>query len=106
MWNRLPQIERELGLRFEIIIQHDAEDVVHPKSMRVFNAMIPEHDFVQLPVLPLPPRGVLIAHVTSLPISASDLRRRVRAGRSLDYRVPPAVIEYVRRHRLYGATPA
>jgi len=53
-----------------------------------------------------PPRAVLIAHVTSLPISASDLRRRVRAGRSLDYRVPPAVIDYVRRHRLYGATPA
>ena len=48
-----------------------------------------------------PPRAVLIAHVTSLPISASDLRRRVRAGRSLDYRVPPAVIEYVRAHRLY-----
>jgi nicotinate-nucleotide adenylyltransferase len=55
---------------------------------------------------PLPPRAVLIAHVTSLPISASDLRRRVRAGRSLDYRVPPAVSDYVRGHRLYGATPA
>jgi nicotinate-nucleotide adenylyltransferase len=53
-----------------------------------------------------PPRAVLIAHVTSLPISASDLRRRVRAGRSLDYRVPSAVIEYVRRHGLYGAGPA
>ena len=55
---------------------------------------------------PFPSRAVLIAHVTSLPISASDLRRRVRAGRSLDYRVPPAVIDYMRRHRLYGATPA
>ena len=53
-----------------------------------------------------PPRAVLIDHVTSLPISASDLRRRVRAGRSLDYRVPSAVIEYVRRHGLYGAGPA
>jgi nicotinate-nucleotide adenylyltransferase len=53
-----------------------------------------------------PPRAVLIAHVTSLPISASDLRRRVRAGRSLDYRVPPPVIEYLHRHRLYGAGPA
>ena len=55
---------------------------------------------------PLPPRAVLIAHVTSLPISASDLRRRVRAGRSVDYRLPAAVIEYVRAHRLYGAGPA
>jgi len=53
-----------------------------------------------------PPRAVLIAHVTSLPISASDLRARVRAGRSLDYRLPPAVIDYVRGHRLYQAGPA
>jgi nicotinate-nucleotide adenylyltransferase len=53
-----------------------------------------------------PPRAVLIAHVTSLPISASDLRARVRAGRSLDYRLPPAVIDYVRGHRLYQAEPA
>jgi nicotinic acid mononucleotide adenylyltransferase len=53
-----------------------------------------------------PPRAVLIAHVTSLPISASDLRARVRAGLSLDYRLPPAVIDYVRGHRLYQAGPA
>ena len=36
-----------------------------------------------------------------MPISASELRRRVREGRSLAYRVPPAVIEYVRAHGLY-----
>ena len=52
-----------------------------------------------------PPRGVLIVHATSLPLSASDLRRRVREGRSLVYRLPPAVIEYVRAHRLYRADP-
>ena len=53
-----------------------------------------------------PPRGVLIVHATSLPLSASDLRRRVREGRSLTYRVPPAVIEYVRAHGLYRVEPA
>jgi len=46
-------------------------------------------------------RGVLIAHVTSLPISASDLRRRAREGRSLAFRVPPDVAAYIRAHRLY-----
>ena len=30
-------------------------------------------------------RGVLVAHAASLPISASELRRRVREGRSLAY---------------------
>ena len=50
---------------------------------------------------PPPARGVLIVHATSLPLSASDLRRRVREGRSLAYRMPPAVVEYVRAHGLY-----
>ena len=53
-----------------------------------------------------PARGVLIVHATSLPLSASDLRRRVREGRSLRYRMPPAVIDYVRAHGLYHAEPA
>jgi nicotinate-nucleotide adenylyltransferase len=55
---------------------------------------------------PVPARGVVIAHVTSLPLSASDLRRRVREGRSLAFRLPPAVADYVRTRGLYGAQPA
>ena len=50
----------------------------------------------------VPERGVLVVHATSLPISASELRARAGGGRSLAYRVPPAVAEYVVRHRLYG----
>lgn len=49
-----------------------------------------------------PDRGVIVVHATSLPISASELRARAGAGRSLAYRVPPAVAEYVVRGRLYG----
>lgn len=48
-----------------------------------------------------PPRGVLVAHAASLPISASDLRRRVREGRSLAYRLPPAVIDHIATRGLY-----
>ena len=48
-----------------------------------------------------PERGVMIVHATSLPISASELRRRVYEGRSLAYRVPPAVIDYIRSNGLY-----
>jgi len=39
-----------------------------------------------------------------LDISASDLRRRARAGLPLRYLVPPVVEEYVRRHRFYEET--
>jgi nicotinate-nucleotide adenylyltransferase len=50
----------------------------------------------------VPARGVLVVHATSLPISASDIRLRAAAGRSLAYRVPRAVADYIARHRLYG----
>ena len=49
----------------------------------------------------VPGAGVLLAHATSLPISASELRARVREGRSLAYRMPDAVAAYVRARRLY-----
>ncbi len=49
----------------------------------------------------LPARGVLVVPVTSLPISASDLRRRAREGRSLSFRVPAAVEAYILEHKLY-----
>ena len=43
----------------------------------------------------------LIVRATSLPISASDLRRRVREGRSVAYRLPGSVAAYIQAKRLY-----
>ncbi len=43
----------------------------------------------------------LLLHAASLPISGSDLRRRAREGRSLAFRMPDAVVSYIRNHRLY-----
>jgi nicotinate-nucleotide adenylyltransferase len=45
----------------------------------------------------------VVVHAGSLPISASDLRRRVREGRSIAYRLPEAVGAYIRAKRLYRA---
>ena len=39
------------------IVVHDAEDVVHPAELTVFDALIEDHGGVQLPVLPLVKRG-------------------------------------------------
>jgi nicotinate-nucleotide adenylyltransferase len=50
---------------------------------------------------PAPADGVLIVDAVSLPISASDLRQRASRGQSLAYRVPEAVIAYIRARRLY-----
>src|SRR5262249_43823542 len=43
----------------------------------------------------VPRDSVLIVHATSLPISASELRARIQRGRSLAYRMPDAVIDYI-----------
>jgi nicotinate-nucleotide adenylyltransferase len=74
-------------------------------AQKVLHEIGVEGGFVHAGGGPPPSRGVLIVHATSLPLSASDLRRRVREGRSLVYRVPPAVIEHVRAHGLYRAEP-
>jgi nicotinate-nucleotide adenylyltransferase len=49
--------------------------------------------------------GALRATVLDTPridIASSDIRARVRDGRSIRYLVPPAVEQYVLTHRLYG----
>ncbi|WEK44326.1 MAG: glycosyl transferase family protein [Candidatus Sphingomonas colombiensis] len=38
----------------DAIVLHDAEDVVHPAELRVFDARLDAHSAVQIPVLPLP----------------------------------------------------
>jgi nicotinate-nucleotide adenylyltransferase len=48
-----------------------------------------------------PTAAPLLVAAASLPISASDLRRRAREGRSLAYRLPEPVADYLREHRLY-----
>jgi len=52
-------------------------------------------------ISPPHPRGVLLVPATSLPISASELRRRAREGRTLSYRVPAAVEAYILERGLY-----
>jgi adsorption protein B len=45
--------EKENGVRFEIFLMQDSEDVVHPLSLRYCNYLIPRMHFIQLPVFPL-----------------------------------------------------
>jgi bacteriophage N4 adsorption protein B len=45
--------ENLTGIRYDIIIMHDAEDVIHPMSLKVVNYFVPDYDMVQLPVFPL-----------------------------------------------------
>jgi adsorption protein B len=46
--------EDRSGSRFDLIVTHDAEDLIHPDELRWINYYGARFDFVQTPVLPLP----------------------------------------------------
>ena len=53
LWRALLRDEARDGVRAAAVVLHDAEDVVHPGELRVFDALIGNFAVVQLPVLPL-----------------------------------------------------
>ncbi|MDQ2878499.1 MAG: glycosyltransferase [Pseudomonadota bacterium] len=53
IWAALRRAEGDGATRAEAIVIHDAEDVVHPRELQVFEALLDNHAVVQLPVLPL-----------------------------------------------------
>ncbi len=57
--------------------------------------------FVRAGVEPQDDPAPMLLHAASLPISGSDLRRRAREGRSLAFRMPEAVVSYIRDQHLY-----
>lgn len=57
LWRALGRDEVKDGVRSAAVVLHDAEDMVHPGELRVFDALIGPYAVVQLPVLPLVDRG-------------------------------------------------
>jgi adsorption protein B len=50
MWRALLADEAREGVQAKAIILHDAEDLVHPDELRVYDSLIERFDMVQLPV--------------------------------------------------------
>ena len=46
--------EQAMGEEFACVVLHDAEDLIHPDELDIFNARIGRAHFLQLPVLALP----------------------------------------------------
>ena len=53
IYQRMKDYERQHGVRFDVIVVHDAEDLVHPEELRRINRALDSCDMVQIPVLPL-----------------------------------------------------
>jgi adsorption protein B len=54
IYQRMLLHEEEYGVRFDMILTHDAEDLIDPDALRWINYYAQWNDFVQIPVLPLP----------------------------------------------------
>jgi nicotinate-nucleotide adenylyltransferase len=94
---------REPGIRLTLLLGADAAAEIEAW-----------HEADQIPALatvvvfaragvPVPSSGLITRtiEVPAIEISATEIRRRVREGRSIRYWVPDPVAEYVNRHRLY-----
>ncbi|MES2147859.1 MAG: glycosyl transferase family protein [Pseudomonadota bacterium] len=57
LYDALVAFETAHGISAKAVVLHDAEDVVHPLELKIFDRLVESAAIVQLPVLPLPDRG-------------------------------------------------
>jgi adsorption protein B len=62
IYQRMILYEEEHGVRFDMIITHDAEDIIDPDSLRWINYYAQWNEMVQIPVLALPTPWGEITH--------------------------------------------
>jgi len=53
LWAAMQDEEEATGRPYKGVVLHDAEDVVHPAELRIFDYLLERFDLVQLPVLPI-----------------------------------------------------
>ncbi|MBV9760872.1 MAG: glycosyl transferase family protein [Acidobacteriaceae bacterium] len=54
IYQRMTLFEEETGARFDTVVLHDAEDLIHPEALSTINRERATYAMVQIPVLPLP----------------------------------------------------
>lgn len=62
IWRAMQDDEARDGQRFDAVMLHDAEDVVHPRELTVVASLFDRYAAVQIPVLPLRhPRSLFVS---------------------------------------------
>jgi adsorption protein B len=62
IYQRMLLYEEQNGVRFEMVLTHDAEDLIHPEALRWTNYYAQWNGMVQIPVLALPTRCRELTH--------------------------------------------
>jgi len=53
IYRGLCHFEEQTGLKFELVVLSDAEDIHHPLSFKLFNYLMPRFEMIQIPIIPL-----------------------------------------------------
>lgn len=59
---RMLLFEEQHGVSFDLVVTHDAEDLIHPQALDLASELAGEADMVQIPVLPLPTPSLELVH--------------------------------------------
>jgi adsorption protein B len=62
IYQRMLLFEQEQNAHFEIIVLHDAEDLIHPGALPAIDCEAAHYQMIQIPVLPLPTSFFEITH--------------------------------------------
>ena len=62
VYQRMLLHEREHGVTVDLVMTHDAEDLIHPEELRLVNHYAARYDMIQVPVLPLPTPATECVH--------------------------------------------
>lgn len=89
LWRTLGAVDPG-GQRFQAVVLHDAEDVVHSAELKLFAGMIDRFDLIQLPVLPLPDRSSRWTAGSYLDEFAENHGKEMVVREALDAGVPSA----------------
>ncbi len=82
--------EERTGERFELIVTHDAEDLIHPEELRWMNAYADRYDFIQIPVLALATPFAALTHGVYCDEFAENHSRDMRVRSAFGCFVPGA----------------
>ncbi len=62
IYDAIRRHEARTGEHFDLIVTHDAEDIIHPDALRWMNFYSREYDFIQIPVLALQTSCLAFTH--------------------------------------------
>ena len=53
IYQNMLKYEQDTGKKFDVVLMHDAEDIIHPLSLKLVNYLADEYDMIQIPVFSL-----------------------------------------------------